>query len=61
VRSRLPSGDDLLGPVPHGDREGFLIKSEDRTATLAALRPLREELSRQGVEVRLDVDPVDAG
>lgn len=61
VSAALPAGDDLLGPVPHGDRQGFLIKSDDRAATLAALRPLREEWSRSGVEARLDVDPVDAG
>ena len=39
----------------------LLIKADDRAATLTALRPLRETWSRQGVEVRLDVDPVDAG
>jgi primosomal protein N' (replication factor Y) (superfamily II helicase) len=61
VAEALPDGDDLLGPVPHEGREAFLLKCDDRDATLAALRPLREEWSRAGVEVRLDVDPVDAG
>lgn len=61
LREVLPAGDDLLGPVPHEGREAFLLKSDDRDATLAALRPLREAWSRAGVEARLDVDPVDAG
>lgn len=61
LREALPAGDDLLGPVPHEGREAFLLKSDDRDATLAALRPLREAWSRAGVEARLDVDPVDAG
>lgn len=54
------SREDLLGPIPVEDRLGFLIKTDDRTATLEALRPLREVWSRAGVEVRVDVDPVDA-
>jgi primosomal protein N' (replication factor Y) (superfamily II helicase) len=61
LRGTLPEGDDLLGPVPHEGRAGFLIKSDDPAATLAALRGPRQVWSRQGVEARLDVDPVDAG
>ena len=61
LAAALPAGDDLLGPVPHGPRQAFLIKSDDRAGTLAALRALREEWSRLGVDARLDVDPVDAG
>jgi hypothetical protein len=37
------------------------VRSSDRPATLSALRPLRDRLSRQGVELRVDVDPVDLG
>ena len=61
IRAALPDGDDLLGPVQHEGREGFLLKCDDRDATLEALRPLREAWSRDSVEVRVDVDPVDAG
>jgi primosomal protein N' (replication factor Y) (superfamily II helicase) len=60
VTACLPDGDDVLGPVPVEGRQGLLIKSDDRGATLAALRPLRERWSKAGVEARLDVDPVDA-
>ena len=60
LRRALPSTDELLGPIPVEDRHGFLIKSEERAVTLAALRPWREDASKRGVEVRLDVDPVDA-
>ena len=60
LRERLPAGDDLLGPRMDGTAAAFLIKSDDRDATVAALRPLREAWSREGVEARLDVDPVDA-
>jgi len=56
----LVAGDDLLGPMPEGDRAGFLIKADDRRRTLAALRAVREGWSRAGVDARLDVDPVDA-
>ena len=56
----LAPGDDLLGPVPAEGREGYLIKCDDRAATLAALAPLRSAASRTGVELRVDVDPVDA-
>lgn len=56
----LPDGDDLLGPMREGDRVGFLVKADDRRRTLAALRPLRDQWSRAGMDARLDVDPVDA-
>ncbi len=55
----LAASDELLGPLPQGGRSTFLIKSDDRDATLAALRQVREQWSREGVEVRVDVDPVD--
>ncbi len=67
VRTAVPAGDDVLGPVPEaglgpsGAGAVLLIKADDRVATLAALRPLRETWSREGVDARLDVDPVDAG
>lgn len=57
----LPAADTLLGPLPEAGRDGYLITSDDRAATLAALRGLRERCSREGVELRVDVDPVDAG
>jgi hypothetical protein len=60
VRAALPDGDDVLGPVPVEGRQGLLIKSDDRDASLAGLRTLREGWSKAGVEARLDVDPVEA-
>jgi primosomal protein N' (replication factor Y) (superfamily II helicase) len=60
LRGSLAQGDELLGPLPVEGRAGYLLKSSDRDATLQALRPLRETWSKAGVEVRLDVDPVDA-
>lgn len=60
VRAAVPDGDDVLGPLPSGHWDRFLIKADDLAATLAGLRPLRESWSRAGVEHRLDVDPVDA-
>jgi primosomal protein N' (replication factor Y) (superfamily II helicase) len=60
LRGSLAEGDELLGPLPVEGRSGYLLKSSDRDATLQALRPLRESWSKAGVEVRLDVDPVDA-
>jgi primosomal protein N' (replication factor Y) len=62
VRAHLAAGDDVVGPLPlDRGRRALLIRSRDRTATLAALRPLRDDLSRKGVDLRLDVDPVDLG
>jgi primosomal protein N' (replication factor Y) (superfamily II helicase) len=60
IRAALEPGDELLGPLPTGDREGFLLKAEERDAGLAALRPLREAWGKEGLDVRVDVDPVDA-
>lgn len=59
VAAVLPDGDELLGPLPLGAREAYLIKSTDRRTTVAALDAPRREWSRGGVEVRVDVDPVD--
>jgi primosomal protein N' (replication factor Y) len=62
VRAHLAAGDDVVGPLPlERGRRALLIRSQDRTATLGALRPLRDVLSRQGVDLRVDVDPVDLG
>jgi primosomal protein N' (replication factor Y) (superfamily II helicase) len=62
VTPALCGGDELVGPLPlAGAASAFLIKWSDRRATLAALRPVREELSRKGADVRLDVDPIDLG
>jgi primosomal protein N' (replication factor Y) (superfamily II helicase) len=60
LREVLPAGTDALGPLPTDGRSAFLLKTDDRAGTLAALRPLRERWSQAGVEARLDVDPVDA-
>ena len=60
LRRVLPPDDELLGPIPADGREGYLVKSGDRLATLTALRELRVSWSRAGREVRVDVDPVDA-
>lgn len=60
LREALPGETDLLGPLPVEGRQAYLLKTDDRRAVLAALRPLRETWSREGCEVRLDVDPVDA-
>ncbi|GGI07451.1 hypothetical protein [Egicoccus halophilus] len=60
LREALPERDDLLGPVPADGRWHLLLKVDDRAATLAALAPLRVAWSSAGLDVRLDVDPVDA-
>ncbi|WP_157041906.1 hypothetical protein [Nitriliruptor alkaliphilus] len=60
VAAHLPAGTDVLGPLPLDGEVSFLLKTDDRAATLAALRPLRETWSKAGVGHRLDVDPVDA-
>ncbi len=62
VRAHTAPGDDVVGPLPLvRDRRALLIRSQDRTATLAALWPLREAASRKGLDLRVDVDPVDLG
>jgi primosomal protein N' (replication factor Y) len=62
LREALAPGDDLVGPLPLAEGSvAYLVRSVDRLATLGALRPLREEFSRAGVDLRLDVDPVDLG
>jgi primosomal protein N' len=62
VRAHVADGDDLIGPLPlERGRIALLIRSCGREATLAALRPLRERASRDGIELRIDVDPVDLG
>jgi primosomal protein N' (replication factor Y) (superfamily II helicase) len=60
VRDAVCAGDDVLGPLPVGGEITFLLKVDDRAATLAALRPLQQAWSKQGATVRVDVDPVDA-
>ncbi len=61
LRRALPPGDDVLGPLPDGDRQRLLLKADDRSATLRALAPLREAHSRADVDLRVDVDPVQVG
>ncbi|MEX1177138.1 MAG: hypothetical protein WEB09_01635 [Nitriliruptor sp.] len=60
VREAVPGGTDVLGPLPVDGEVTFLLKTDDRAATLAALRPLRERWSKAGTPHRIDVDPVDA-
>ncbi|MEX0869367.1 MAG: hypothetical protein WD011_06810 [Nitriliruptoraceae bacterium] len=60
MRAALPDADELLGPIQDEGRQEFLIKSHDRRASLEALHALRIAWSSAGVDVRVDVDPVDA-
>jgi primosomal protein N' (replication factor Y) (superfamily II helicase) len=60
LRAALAPGDELLGPLPVDGGAGYLVKTDDRTAALAALRPLRERWSLADASLRVDVDPVDA-
>ncbi|MFP4312342.1 MAG: hypothetical protein ACLFS9_10255, partial [Nitriliruptoraceae bacterium] len=60
ITHRLPSADTLLGPLPEEGRDGYLVTTTDPAGTLASLRELRERCSREGVELRVDVDPVGA-
>jgi primosomal protein N' (replication factor Y) len=62
LRGVLLPGDEVVGPLPmDGRASAYLVKCADRRGTLAALRPVREDLSRSGADVRLDVDPIDLG
>jgi hypothetical protein len=62
IHRRLAPGDAVIGPLPlERGRSAVLVLCGDRSATLAALRPLRDEISRSGGDMRLDVDPVDLG
>lgn len=54
----LPPSDDLLGPIGTGERRRWMLKADDRRATLRALAPVRAELSQSGHDLRVDVDPV---
>jgi primosomal protein N' (replication factor Y) (superfamily II helicase) len=56
----LAPGDDLLGPIGVDGRDRYLVKCDDRGATLAALRAVRGRASQLAVDLRVDVDPVDA-
>ncbi len=59
LREGLAPGDTLLGPLPQGGRASLLVKADDRVVTLARMAPLRRAWSRDGLDVRVDVDPVD--
>lgn len=49
-----------LGPAPlPGGEHRVLLLVEDRAPVLEGLRPYREQASRDGTPVRVDVDPVD--
>lgn len=61
VAGTLPPGDELLGPLSAGTAERWLVKTEDRVRTLAALAPHRARWSQRGTDVRVDVDPVGEG
>ena len=53
------AGTPVLGPVAvEGGARRLLVLTGDRMAALEALRPLREAWSKQGLDVRVDVDPV---
>ena len=60
LRAALPRDDELLGPLGEGDDAVLLCKTDDRDATLAAVRALRERASKADRPWRVDVDPVDA-
>jgi len=62
VSAHVAAGDGVVGPLPlEGGRMALLIRSADRRATLAALQPLRDAASRKGLDLRVDVDPIDLG
>jgi primosomal protein N' (replication factor Y) (superfamily II helicase) len=62
LRAHVAPGDDVIGPLPReGGGMGFLVRCTSRADTLTALRPLREQASRSGTELRIDVDPIDLG
>ncbi len=62
VRRHVAPGDTVIGPSPLGPgRVAVLVLTDDRIATLGALRPLREAASRKGADLRVNVDPVDLG
>lgn len=63
IREHLPATDTLLGPIvtDTGQRGEFLIKCDDRQATLDGLAPVRHTASRQASDLRIDVDPVTIG
>lgn len=55
LREQLPADDDILGPDLSG---ATLVKARALAATLAALRPLREDWGLRDRKVRVDVDPL---
>jgi primosomal protein N' (replication factor Y) (superfamily II helicase) len=56
-----PHAARVLGPVPsERGLQRVLCLVPDRAELLAALRPWREQASRDGRTVRVDVDPVDS-
>lgn len=55
----VPPADSVLGPMPTERGEVLLVTTEDRAATLAAFKPARATWSRQGLDVRLEVDPIE--
>ncbi len=59
VADLVPMG-GRLGPVPlPGGEHRLLLLVDDRAPVLEGLRPFREQASRDGRAVRVDVDPVD--
>ncbi len=60
LAATLPPDDQVLGPLEGDDgRARYLITTTDRVATVGALRTANAGWSKAGVDVRLDVDPVD--
>ena len=62
IQEHVAPGDVVVGPLPlERGRQALLVRSRDRQRTIDALGPFRAELSRSGVDLRVEVDPVDLG
>ncbi|MEX0592249.1 MAG: hypothetical protein WD152_02145 [Nitriliruptoraceae bacterium] len=59
LEAAVVQGDLLMGPMPIDGGEAYLLACDDRHATLRALQDLRCEWSQAGVDVRVDVDPIN--
>lgn len=49
----------VLGPMPTDDGMVIVATAPQRAAIISALQPARMRMSRDGVDVRIDVDPID--
>ncbi|MEX2324949.1 MAG: hypothetical protein WD576_04300 [Nitriliruptoraceae bacterium] len=59
LATAVAPGDDVIGPMLIDGVSRYLVKCDNRVATVGALRNHRIAWSRAGVDVRVDVDPVD--